>query len=98
MISEKFLLEFAGNDSNEDEGLGHAGIETYRQQPYANAARELGQNSRDAYLSLPVKIKFDLLLLPKAEIPAVGKLDKVVALSLENAVQEKKEKETVFFF
>lgn len=97
MVSDTFVLEFAGNDSNEDEGLGHAGIETYRQQPYASAARELGQNSRDAYLSLPVKIKFDLLSLPKSEIPAVSKLDKIVALSLESAVQENKEKERVFF-
>ncbi|SDS50532.1 hypothetical protein SAMN05216496_1737 [Pseudomonas sp. Z003-0.4C(8344-21)] len=97
MSNEAFVLEFAGNDSKEDEGLGHAGIETYRQQPYASAARELGQNSRDAYSSLPVKIKFDLIEIPKKNIPAIVKLDKVVALCLDASLAEKKEKEKAFF-
>jgi uncharacterized membrane protein YgcG len=97
MTADALILEFAGNDSKEDEGLGHAGIETYRQQPYASAARELGQNSRDAYSSLPVKIAFDLLMLPKTDIPAIGDLSKVVELSFENALVEKKEKEKAFF-
>lgn len=97
MVADKLILEFAGNDSKEDEGLGHAGIETYRQQPYASAARELGQNSRDAYSSLPVKIAFDLLMLPKSDIPAIGKLSRVVDLSFESASLERKEKEKAFF-
>ena len=97
MVADTLILEFAGNDSKEDEGLGHAGIETYRQQPYASAARELGQNSRDAYSSLPVKIAFDLLMLPKSDIPAIGKLSRVVELSFESASLERKEKEKAFF-
>ena len=41
-------LEFLPNVGGEAEGLGDGGIETFRENPFAAAARETGQNSRDA--------------------------------------------------
>jgi hypothetical protein len=41
-------LEFLPNQAGESEGLGDAGIETLRDNPYASCARASGQNSADA--------------------------------------------------
>ena len=67
-------LRFLTNDAGEDEGLGDAGIETFRDRPYASCARETGQNSKDASQSseLPVRVTFDVLELPVTELPAVA--------------------------
>lgn len=64
-------LEFLKNDAGEDEGLADAGIETFRDDPYASCAREAGQNSRDAGLNdgAPVRMTFDLLLRNREDIP-----------------------------
>lgn len=64
-------LQFLDNDAGEHEGLGDAGIETYRDSPYASSARECGQNSRDAGTAYPVTLSFDLLKVPAADIPAL---------------------------
>ena len=44
----KIRLEFLPNEGGEAEGLSDAGIETFCENPFAAAARETGQNSRDA--------------------------------------------------
>lgn len=97
MTDSPITLEFPLNDSDEDEGLGHAGIATYRSQPYAGAARETGQNSRDAGSGSPVRMTFDLLEVPLDEIPALDRLRSVVDRSLDDAITEDKEKEKAFF-
>ena len=54
------VLRFLPNEAWEKEGLGDAGIETFRDTPYASCAREAGQNSRDAAKVQPVRITFDI--------------------------------------
>ena len=41
-------FQFPPNLADENEGLGDAGIETFRDAPYASVGRENGQNSNDA--------------------------------------------------
>lgn len=64
-------LEFLKNEAGEDEGLSDAGIETFRDDPYASCAREAGQNSRDAGLNngAPVRMTFDLILRDREDLP-----------------------------
>lgn len=78
-------LEFLINQADEEEGLGNAGIETYRDDPYASLAREIGQNSRDAKLNAPVRVRFDLKHVPMADIPAVESLKSAVHCCLAEA-------------
>jgi len=92
-----WALEFPANSAGESEGLGNAGIETFKDSPYASSARECGQNSRDAGVGRPVKLTFDVLSLPIASIPSVEILKAEVALCLKAAKARKDEKETEFF-
>lgn len=57
------------NEAGESEGLGDAGIETFRDTPYSAHAREGGQNTRDAAVDLPVVLKFDKLIINQSEFP-----------------------------
>ncbi|OMG63325.1 hypothetical protein AUR61_014100 [Stutzerimonas balearica] len=69
-------LEFLKNEAGEQEGLSDAGIETFRDDPYASCAREAGQNSRDAGLNngKPVRMTFDLIQEPCGNLPFYGSL------------------------
>jgi hypothetical protein len=82
-------LEFLKNDAGENEGLGDAGIETFKDDPYASCGREAGQNSRDAFASLPVRMTFDMLEVPTCEIPGEAELEAAVTSCLNAAKQEK---------
>ena len=73
------------NEADEDEGLGHAGIKTYRNDPYAGTARESGQNSRDAFESLPVRIQYDLKEVPRKDVPGIDELESVIRQCLEQS-------------
>ena len=95
--NEKITLQFLSNESEEDEGLGHAGIETYRSKPYAGAARETGQNSRDAADTTPVRLSFDVLDVPADEVPALESLRETVQRCLREANGDNREKEKAFF-
>lgn len=90
-------LQFLSNEANEDEGLGDAGIETYRDEPYAGTAREIGQNSRDAFTALPVRISFDVVDVPFDQIPNLDKLKSTVDACLKKAHAANDEKEIAFF-
>jgi hypothetical protein len=85
-------LVFLRNDAGEREGLGDAGIETFRDAPYASCAREAGQNSRDAALILPIKLTFDLLRVPPEEFPDHAGLVAALEACAEEA-GDQKEKE-----
>lgn len=82
-------LAFLQNEAGEKEGLGDAGIETFRNEPYASAAREAGQNSRDAEETLPVMLKFDVLRLSHDQIPAYDRLVQTLDSCAQAAEQEK---------
>ena len=90
-------LIFLKNYADEDEGLGDAGIETFRDTPYVSTARECGQNSKDAGERQPIYLKFDLFEINASELPSRDKLIESIAACLDKAVTNDDEKESDFF-
>ena len=88
------VLRFLTNEAGEKEGLGDAGIETFRDTPYASCAREAGQNSRDAAKQLPVRMTFDIRRLGHHEFPSRSKLSEAIDACMAEASQDR---ETAFF-
>lgn len=84
-------LEFLPNQAGESEGLGDAGIETFRDNPYASCGREAGQNSADAAVDHPVRMTFDVLEVATSDLPGVTVLTDTVERCLAAASQEKDE-------
>lgn len=92
-------LEFLENSGGEAEGLSDAGIETFRESPFAAVARETGQNSRDARdkTDEPVVLKFDVISIPAGEFPPIDDYRTVVRLCYEKSKRAGREKEIGFF-
>lgn len=90
-------IDFLSNEAEEEEGLGNAGIETYRDRPYASVAREVAQNSRDAFATLPVRISFDLLEIPFEDVPALDTLRRANGFCLKKARDARDRKEIAHF-
>jgi len=92
-------LEFLPNSGGEAEGLSDAGIETFRDGPFAAVARETGQNSRDARddPDRPVRITFDALTLEAADFCSIEEFRKAAELCLRKSQRSRNEKETGFF-
>lgn len=88
------VLKFLPNEAWEKEGLGDAGIETFRDTPYASCAREAGQNSRDAMKELPVRMTFDIRRLGHDEFPSHPELREAIEACRAAASQDR---ETAFF-
>ncbi|WP_155951614.1 hypothetical protein [Pseudomonas sp. FGI182] len=84
-------LEFPPDTAVENDGLGDAGIETFRDSAYASCARETGQNSRDAASApdVPVRVTFDVLHVPRNEIPDLYSLESALHSCLDMAQEEK---------
>jgi hypothetical protein len=94
----KFRLQFLSNEADEDEGLNHAGIATYKDSPYASTARECGQNSSDARINEPVIINFDVKeIIGTDQIEFSKQLLPTVLSCLEKAQGANKEKSREFF-
>lgn len=83
------VLRFLSNEAGEREGLADAGIETFRDTPFASCAREAGQNSRDAARELPVEMEFSLLSLRAEDVPALPDLRAAVDACQERARQDR---------
>lgn len=95
--NQKCNLQFVNNEGDEEEGLGHAGIETFKDAIYPSAARECGQNSADARLGdKTVRMTFDLIEVATKEFPALEQYKQVVDACL-NKVKKGGEKEKDFF-
>src|SRR5687768_16694968 len=92
-------LEFLPNTGGEAEGLGDAGIETFRDKPFAAVARETGQNSRDARddADQPVKLTFDMLMIDAADFPSLDDYRRAAQSCLDKANKTKSEKDIGFF-
>lgn len=92
-------LKFLNDDADENEGLGDAGIETYKDAIYASIARETGQNSADARAGTdkPVKVNFDVITLPRNELPALEKFSTTIDVCLKQAIKGNEEKAIDFF-
>jgi hypothetical protein len=82
-------LEFLRNDAGEDEGLGDAGIETFRGTPFASCAREAGQNSLDAKVGEPVRLCFDIIHVSQQEFPGHEELSCAIRACRSKARSEK---------
>jgi hypothetical protein len=95
----KFGLAFLPNNGGEAEGLSDAGIETFRENPFAAVARETGQNSRDARddATKPVVLKFDVISLPADAFPSIEEYRDAAELCLKKSEAAAREKETGFF-
>ena len=91
------VLEFLYNPALEDEGLGDAGIETFRETPYASAAKEAGQNSRDAMENHPVVLKIKLREIEREDIPCIAQLSETIDACLQRVEERPNEKEEDFF-
>jgi hypothetical protein len=95
--------EFLPNPGREEEGLGHAGIETFKGSPYPGIARECSQNSLDAAARRPdetpepVHLAFRLLAVPAIEIPGLGTLTKTLQACLDQATSRGLKKDKEFF-
>jgi len=90
-------LSFLSDDADENDGLGDAGIETYKDAVYASIARESGQNSADACATKPVRMSFDVIEIDCNELPALKKLSSTVEICLTQGIKEKDEKAIDFF-
>ena len=90
---------FLPNPGREEEGLGHAGIETFKGSPYPGIARECSQNSLDAAARLPdgssepVHLVFRLLHIPASEVPGLDALKDTLSTCLSQWKSQKKERE-----
>ncbi|MCP9902360.1 hypothetical protein KBZ12_17470 [Cyanobium sp. Cruz CV13-4-11] len=86
------VLRFLANEAGEKEGLADAGIESFRDEPYASCAREAGQNSRDAangQEGVPVKMSFNQFLIHRQSLPSSDLLRDAVDACKEKAEQER---------
>jgi len=92
-------IEFLPNEGDENEGLGDAGIETYRGSPYASIGRECGQNSNDAKdgSGEPVLLKFNLIEVSRGDLQAMDQLEQALELCADKAAKNNDEKEITFF-
>lgn len=90
-------LCFLSDDADENDGLGDAGIETYKDAIYASIARETGQNSADAWEAKPVKMSFDVIEVDRSDFPSLPKFTSTVEICLNQALKEKDEKAIDFF-
>src|SRR5690606_7489692 len=94
---------FLTNEGQEEEGLGHAGIETFKGSPFPGLARESAQNSLDACLKddhgghLPIRMVFRQMSVPRASIPVADALQEALDACLERSRSRRIRKDTQFF-
>ena len=91
------VLQFLINVADEDEGLSNAGIETFRDAPFAGIARECGQNSLDAAVSHPITLRFDLLDVPSETFPALEEYRATIEACVQRARGRENKNEYKFF-
>ena len=86
---------FPKNEGGRDAGFNDPGVATFKGNIDRYLARELGQNSLDARLlkTKPVSLKFELLTLPRAEIPDIASLQKTFGLCAKYWKDDQKARE-----
>lgn len=90
-------LCFLPNVADINQGLGDAGIETFRDSPYASLARECAQNSTDARVTNPVTVSFDMLEIAATNLPSLDAFRSSISCCLQKAKDTNTEKEVEFF-
>lgn len=98
-MNMKIDWNFPGNNYGTLNGIGEAGIETFKGSPYRSLAREICQNSLDARLdkSKPVLIEFSDILANTADIPRFSVLKDALSSCLD-FWKEQNSRKTVDFF
>ncbi len=91
--------EFPSNDYGILNGIGEAGIETFKGLPYRSLAREICQNSLDAALvqSQPVRVEFMSSFLSDKDVPDFDMLKKALKLCYEFWAEQNNKKTMEFF-
>lgn len=82
-------IRFLTNEAGKVEGLAYAGFETFKGSPYTSCARETGQNSRDAALAQPVSVRFNLLAIPRRDVPFADELEHSIECCLASPHDQK---------
>lgn len=95
----KTVLEFERNEAGSNEGLGDPGVETFNNTPYSSAAKESGQNSKDAMSKGPVKMAFLLHKIKAEQLPLHNSLLETVnhCLNRKDVTENSDSKEKDFF-
>lgn len=90
---------FPSNNFGTLNGIGEAGIETFKGAPYRSLAREICQNSLDARLSKqkPVRVIFSLSSINSREIPRFEELKEALSRCLSFWKEQGNEKTIAFF-
>jgi hypothetical protein len=94
---------FLTNEGQEEEGLGHAGIETFKGSPYPGLARESAQNSLDACIKgpdgshRPIRMVFRQQMVARESIPEVEALQTTLDACLSRSRDRGVRKDTLFF-
>ena len=100
---EHFEWQFLTNDAREDEGLAHAGIETFRGMQFSSLARECAQNSLDAACRRgdlpgePVELHIRLEHIKTRDVPGVRSLKRSIEACFNKAASKNLKKEEAFF-
>ncbi len=95
-MSETGLM-FLENQAGEVEGLGHAGIETFRDTPFVSCSKEAGQNTLDAANGRPVRMVLREHQVPASDIPGIEKLRETISVCLKTARASGSDKDRDFF-
>lgn len=90
---------FPSNNYGTLNGIGEAGIETFKGAPYRSLAREICQNSLDARASgsKPVRVVFSLSSIASRDVPSFEKLRDAFSRCLQFWKEQRNEKTVVFF-
>ena len=90
---------FPSNNYGTLNGIGEAGIETFKGAPYRSLAREICQNSLDARASnsKPVKVVFSLSSIQSSDVPRFDVLAEALSRCLQFWKEQKNEKTISFF-
>ena len=90
---------FPSNNDAGITGISDAGIETFRGAPYKSLAREICQNSLDAYLikDEPVRVEFDLFSYKSELLPGYNDLREVLK-SCKDFSKDNEYKKGINFF
>ena len=90
---------FPSNNYGTLNGIGEAGIETFKGAPYRSLAREICQNSLDARMSKnkPVRVVFSLSSIQSCDIPRFDALREALSRCLQFWKEQGNEKTIAFF-
>ena len=91
--------KFPSNNFGTLNGIGEAGIETFKGAPYRSLAREICQNSLDARVSKskPVKVVFSLSSIQNGDVPKFDALKEAFSRCLQFWKAQGNEKTVSFF-